>query len=91
MDFDDIGLELNEQSTKPVVENKNEKIVEKSAKNRLLDAIDDFDNMPSHPKANAAFSAISSKGSRLKGAAAREGDSESDDEFGLKDEKIEEA
>ena len=47
--------------------------------------------MPAHPKTNNAFSAISSKGSRLKGAATREAESESDDEFGLKDEKYENA
>ena len=87
MDFDDIGLELDDNA--PQESGSKTKAAKPDPQSRLLDAIDDFDNLPGHSRANNAFSAISSKGSRLKGAAAKEGDSESDDEFGLKDAKIE--
>ena len=84
MDFDDIYLELNENAP---AKKSVAKPTSQTAQNRLLNAIDDFDNMPAHPKTNSTFSAISSKGSRLKGAATKDAESESDDEFGLKDEK----
>ena len=87
MDFDDIGLELDDNAPQESG-SKTKKAAKPDPQSRLLDAIDDFDNLPGHSRANNAFSAISSKGSRLKGAAAKEGDSESDDEFGLKDVKI---
>ena len=66
----------------------------------IVDAVDDFDSMPLHPRdrsKQAQFSAISSKGSRLRGLGSDDLDlgegkkrdggkesSDSDDEFDLK-------